>query len=75
MTAPRPRRDSSLVMARTGMGKLPSPFEPGLTAPHPPGHCLCTWTYTPQIGGKQYPWALKFRNRACPVSHIRVARP
>jgi hypothetical protein len=50
--------------------KLPPPFAPGKTAEHPPAHCLCTWTWTPAIGGKREPWALKFWNRGCPVRHF-----
>jgi len=50
-------------------GKLPRPFEPNLTAAHAPAHCLCTWTWTPALGGPDRPFAMKFRNRACPVRH------
>lgn len=55
----------------TGLpSKLPPSFAPGLTAEHPVAHCLCTWTWTPEIGGKRKPFAMKFWNRACPVRHF-----
>ena len=50
--------------------KLPPPFAPGLTAAHPPAHCVCTWTWTPGIGGKHFPFAMKFWNRGCPIRHF-----
>lgn len=54
--------------------KLPAPFAPGLTAAHPPAHCLCTWTWTPAIGGRDRPWAMKFWCRACPHRHFVTSR-
>lgn len=49
-------------------GKLPKPFQAGITATEPPSsRCLCTWTHSPDMGGK--PWVMKFYNKMCPVRH------
>jgi hypothetical protein len=49
--------------------RTPNPFASRLTAEHPPAWCLCSWTWTPSIGGREKPFAMKFWNRACPVRH------
>lgn len=50
--------------------KLPPPFAPQVTAPHPVAHCLCTWVWAPAIGGKENPFALKYWNRVCHIKHF-----
>jgi hypothetical protein len=59
-----------LVAVTRTVQNLPAPFAPGLSAPHPPGHCLCSWVWAPSItGSRKEPWAMKYRNRACTISH------
>jgi hypothetical protein len=64
------RKPVFLVAVTRTTQNLPPSFAPGLSAPHPPGHCLCSWVWAPSITrNRAEPWAMKYRNRACLISH------